>query len=113
MVQYSIQLDSIFASFADSTRRDILSRLSGGELKISALVANYNMSFSAVAKHIRVLERAELIVKRKEGREQIVSLTPQAFIAADEYLEQYRQMWQTRFNKLDILINKGENNVRS
>jgi site-specific recombinase XerD len=50
------------------------------------------------------MERAKLITKRKEGKKQMVSLAPQALANADEYLEQYRRMWQSRYNKLDALI---------
>ena len=62
------------------------------------------VSFAAISKHLMVMERAKLIVKRKEGRKQMVSIAPDAIKSADEYLEQYRQMWQTRYDKLDALI---------
>lgn len=104
MVEYTLQLDSIFASLSDPTRRDILSRVSRGELSIGDLVKHYNMSFAAISKHLMVMERAKLIVKRREGRKQMVSLAPDALRSADEYLEQYRQMWQSRYDKLDALI---------
>jgi DNA-binding transcriptional ArsR family regulator len=104
MVEYSLQLDSIFASLADPTRRDILARVARAELSISELVAEYNMSFAAVSKHLKIMEHARLIVKRREGKKQMVSLAPDALMSADEYLEQYRQMWQSRYDKLDKLI---------
>jgi len=104
MVEYQLQLDSIFASLADPTRRDILSRVSRGELSVGELAASYNVSFAAVSKHLKVMERAKLIVKRKEGKKQLVSLAPEALMTADEYLEQYRRMWQSRYDKLDALI---------
>ena len=62
------------------------------------------VSFAAISKHLMVMERAKLIVKRKEGRKQMISIAPDALKSADEYLEQYRQMWQTRYDKLDALI---------
>jgi DNA-binding transcriptional ArsR family regulator len=104
MVEYTAQLDSIFASLADPTRRDILARVARAELSISELVADYNMSFAAVSKHLKIMEHARLIVKRKEGKKQMVSLAPDALMSADQYLEQYRQMWQSRYDKLDKLI---------
>lgn len=104
MVEYTLQLDSIFTSLADPTRRDILSRVAKTELSISELVSEYNMSFAAVSKHLNVMERAKLIVKRKEGKKQMVSLAPDALRSADEYLEQYRRMWQGRYDKLDKII---------
>jgi DNA-binding transcriptional ArsR family regulator len=104
MVEYKLQLDSIFASLSDPIRRDILSRVSHAELSISDLVAEYTISFAAVSKHLKIMERAKLIVKRKEGKKQMVSIAPDALRSADEYLEQYRRMWQSRYDKLDRVI---------
>jgi DNA-binding transcriptional ArsR family regulator len=104
MVEYLSPIDNIFASLADPTRRDILSRVARTELTVSELASTYAMSLAAISKHLKVLEKAELIVKRKEGRKQYVSLAPEALMTADEYLEQYREMWQSRFNKLELII---------
>lgn len=108
MVEYSIQLDSIFSSLADPIRRDILFRVSQAELSVGELVKNYDVSFAAISKHLKVMEGAKLITKRREGKKQMVSLAPGALMSADEYLEQYRQMWQSRYDKLDSVINKGK-----
>jgi len=104
MVEYTLQLDSIFASLSDPTRRDILARVARVELSVGELVKNYDVSFAAISKHLKVMDRAGLIIKRKEGKKQMVSLAPGALQSADEYLEQYRQMWQSRYDKLDALI---------
>lgn len=104
MVEYTFQLDSIFASLSDPTRRDILARVARTELSVGELVDNYDVSFAAISKHLKVLERAQLIIKRKEGKKQMVSLAPGALQSADEYLERYRHMWQSRYGKLDALI---------
>lgn len=104
MVEYTLHLDSIFASLSDPTRRDILARVAHAELSVGELVKKYDVSFAAISKHLKVMERAQLIVKRKEGKKQMVSLAPDALRSADEYLEQYRQMWQSRYDKLDALI---------
>lgn len=104
MVEHTLQLDTIFASLADPTRRDILLRVAHGELSVSELAARYNVSFAAIAKHLKVMERAKLIVKRREGKKQMVSLAPEALMSADEYLEQYRRMWQSRYDKLQTII---------
>lgn len=100
-------LDTIFSSLADPTRRDILTRVARAELSVGELVTRYDMSFAAISKHLKVLERARLITKRKEGKKHMVSLAPGALKSADEYLEQYRLMWQSRHDKLDQLL-KGE-----
>ena len=101
MVEQSLVLDSIFKSLADSTRRDILRRVAQSEHTISALAESYKMSFAGIAKHIAVLESAMLVVKRKEGREQIVSANPNTIDVAVSYLEQYQAVWNNRFDALD------------
>lgn len=104
MVEYTSQLDSIFASLSDPTRRDMLSRVARGEFSVGELAAHYNLTFAAISKHLKVMERAQLITKRKDGKKQMVSLAPDALMTADEYLEQYRRMWQSRYDKLEVLI---------
>ena len=108
MVEYTLQLDSIFSSLADSTRRDILARVARREYSVGELVAHHDVSFAAISKHLKVLEDACLIRKRKEGRKQMVSLAPGALKSADEYLEQYRRMWQSRYDKLDTVLSEME-----
>ncbi len=104
MVEQAIELDYIFSSLADPTRRDILARVAQAELSVGELVEKYSMSFAAISKHLNVLERAKLITKRREGKKQMVTLAPHALMTADEYLEQYRQMWEQKFNKLDAIL---------
>lgn len=106
MVEYIMQLDSIFNSLADPIRRDMLQRVARYEHSVGELVAHYDVSFAAISKHLKVLEKAQLIRKRKEGKKHMVSLAPGALASADEYLEQYRNMWQSRYDKLDALINE-------
>jgi DNA-binding transcriptional ArsR family regulator len=103
MVEYS-NLDMIFNSLADSTRRDILKRVSKRELTISELASPYTMSFAAIAKHVAVLESAKLVKKEKKGREQVVSASPRAIKAAKAQLEKYEEMWNDRFDALDTLL---------
>ncbi len=99
-----MNLDVIFGCLSDPIRRDILSRVSRAELSVSELVEKYNVSFAAISKHLKVLEHAELITKRKEGNKHMVTLAPHALRSADEYLEQYRQMWEQKFSKLDEIL---------
>ncbi len=104
MVEYTLHIDAVFRSLADPIRRDILECVAQCEHSVSELVARYDVSFAAISKHLRVLEDACLITKRKEGRKHMVSLAPEALRSADEYLEQYRQMWQSRYDKLESLL---------
>jgi DNA-binding transcriptional ArsR family regulator len=108
MVEYIAQLDSIFHCLADPIRRDILQRVSNRELSVGELVQKYEVSFAAVSKHIKVLHEAKLIRKRKEGKKYMITLVPDTLKDADAYLEEYRQMWQSRHDKLSALLKGGE-----
>lgn len=108
MVEYTSQLDTVFHSLSDPIRRDIVRRVSNCELSIGELASKYDVSFAAISKHIKVLYEARLIRKRKEGKKHMVALVPETLKGADEYLEQYRQMWQSRHDKLDQLLKQGE-----
>jgi len=107
MVEYTLQLDSIFHSLSDPIRRDILRRVAQCDLSVGELAEKYSVSFAAISKHLKVLEKAKLVSKQKEGKKQIVTIAPNALASADEYLEQYRLLWQSRHDKLDQLL-KGE-----
>ncbi len=106
MVEYTFPLDTIFGSLADPTRRDILSRLQDGQLNISEVAEPYDMSLAAVSKHLKILEKAKLIMKRRQGKQQIVTLEPRAMMQATNYLKQYEQLWNERFDRLEQLLNE-------
>jgi len=101
MVEYTFPLNSIFASLADPTRRDILERVSQSELSVSQIALPYDMSLAAVSKHLKILEQAKLIIKRRRGKEQLVSMNAQALADANKYFEQYKQLWEQRLDSLD------------
>ena len=104
MVEDTLRFDSIFHALADATRRDILLSVNAGEKTITEIAKNYSMSFAAIAKHLNVLESASLIVKKKQGRVQIVSANPQTITDLTEYLKRYEALWDQRFNKLEDLL---------
>jgi DNA-binding transcriptional ArsR family regulator len=108
MVEYTLEphLDSIFHSLSDPIRRDILSRVLECEVSVGELVKHHSVSFAAISKHLKVLEKAHLITKRKEGRKHMVALRVEALEEADKCLEQYRRMWEGRYNKLEALLNE-------
>ncbi|HTB48707.1 MAG TPA: metalloregulator ArsR/SmtB family transcription factor [Verrucomicrobiae bacterium] len=108
MVEYNLSLDSIFGSLADPTRRDILQRVATRELSVSEIAQPYDLSLAAVSKHLTILERAELVVKRRRGKQHLVQLSPQALASANDYLDVYRQMWEERFNALEDYLSKEE-----
>lgn len=108
MVEYVLDYDSVFGSLADATRRDILRRVSRHELTISEIASQYKLTFAAVSKHLQILERAKLVVKRREGKRQFVQASPAALKDLSEYLQQYHQLWETRFDALDSYLKNGE-----
>ncbi len=91
MVEYSLQLDSVFGSLADSTRRDILRRVARSELSVSEIAHSYDISLAAVSKHLKILEQAKLVIKRRRGKQQLVQAAPKTLTDAEKYLEQYHQ----------------------
>lgn len=98
------QIDRVFSALAAATRRDILRRTIEQEQSVSALAAEYEMSFAAVQKHVAVLEAAELVVKRAEGRERLVRADPDMIARARALLDRYEQMWRGRIDRLDALL---------
>lgn len=103
----TLRLDSIFGCLADPTRRDIIRRLTKTELTVGAIAESYTMSFAAVAKHIQVLERAKLIQKRRHGKHMVVTVVPQAFRDADEYISWHLQRMEQRFDALQSFLQKN------
>jgi len=101
MVEYTFNLDLVFHSLADPTRRNILERLSKQSMSVGQLAHDYDLTFAAVSKHVKVMERARLVIKQRRGKEQIVSAAPSTVKDASEYLRRYEAMWSERFDALD------------
>ncbi|HWT32989.1 MAG TPA: winged helix-turn-helix domain-containing protein [Microbacterium sp.] len=98
------QIDRVFQALAARTRRDILRRTIDREQSVSELARDYDMSFAAVQKHVAVLEAAELIVKRAEGRERLVRANPDMIAHARALLARYEELWRSRIARLDDLL---------
>jgi DNA-binding transcriptional ArsR family regulator len=101
-------LDHTLSALADPTRRAILHRLSQGEARVTELAAPFDMSLNAVSKHIRMLERAKLVRRRKIGREHFLSFDPQPLDAAAEWIEKQRALWNARFDALENLLREED-----
>ncbi len=99
MVNYS-SLDRTFAALADPTRRAILSRLALGEANVSELAEPFPISLPAISKHLRVLEEAGLLARRKEGRTHHCNLRPEPLGDAVEWIEEARRFWDDRLDAL-------------
>jgi DNA-binding transcriptional ArsR family regulator len=98
--------DAFFHALADRTRRDILRRVLAGEHSVTALAAKYDMSFAAVQKHVAILERAGLVTKRRQGREQLASGDVQAVRTVTSMLEELEEIWRGRIDRIDTLLSK-------
>lgn len=99
------ELDQLFRALADTTRRDIVARLLGGEpASVTTLAQRYDMSFAAVQKHVAVLEEAGLVSKESRGRERIVRSNPERIAQARALLLQLEQLWISRFSQLDDVL---------
>lgn len=96
----SADLSLIFSALADPTRRAILARLSEGEAPVKDLVAPFELSGPAITKHLKVLERAGLISRSREGQQRPCRLEPRALEPAVDFLEQYRAMWEDQLDRL-------------
>ena len=102
-------LNQLFRALADGTRRDILARSLTETPSVSVLAERYEMSFAAVQKHVAVLERAGLIQKRANGREQLVATNHARLKRASELLDYFESIWRQRVAQLDdVLITKGK-----
>jgi len=112
MVEQVINLDAIFGSLSDPTRRDILSRVRNSDMSIGSIAQYYNYSFAGIAKHLDVLEHAGLINKTRKGKEQIVSIDATALEAAVKYLDDYKQLWEQRLDSLDTFLQTANKEVR-
>jgi len=98
------RLDATFQALSDPTRRGMLASLALGERSIGELGEPFAMSFAGAAKHVKVLESAGLIERRKDGRKQICSLNAEPLAEAERWLKQWEQFWTVRLDRLEELI---------
>ena len=94
-------LSTIFAALADPTRRAILARLASGERSVTELAEPFPMSLPAVSKHLKVLERAGLIVRGREAQWRPARLEPRPLKDVADWTERYRRYWEESFDRLD------------
>jgi len=106
------RLDALFTALSDRTRRDIVTRLSGGEATVKELAEPYAMSMQAVSQHIRVLEQAGLISRGRHRQTRPCRLEPAALDAALSWVEESRRAWSDRMDRLEThlaRVQKREN----
>jgi DNA-binding transcriptional ArsR family regulator len=102
-------LDRTFGALADPTRRRILEHLAHGDRCVTDLARPYSMSLPAVSKHLRVLEKAGLIRRRRDGRVHRLRLEASPMHEAQKWIEEYRRFWEESFDRLDEYLKELQN----
>jgi DNA-binding transcriptional ArsR family regulator len=100
------RLDVTFRALADPTRRGMLASLALGDKSIGELGEPFQMSFAGASKHVKVLESAGLVVRRKAGRRQICSLNAEPLKEAEDWLRQWEKFWSVRLDRLEALVER-------
>ncbi|HET6335232.1 MAG TPA: metalloregulator ArsR/SmtB family transcription factor [Polyangiales bacterium] len=98
------RLDRTFMALADPTRRAILARLALGEATVTELAEPFKISQPAISKHLKILERAQLISVEQDAQRRPRKLAAQPLAAANEWLERYREAWEASYERLDGLL---------
>ena len=102
----------IFQAIADPTRRAIIALIALQAMTPNAIAENFNTTRQAVSKHLRILTECELVKQEQQGREIYYSLVINKMKEIDKWLEQYRTIWEDRFNQLDNLLSTIKKNKR-
>jgi DNA-binding transcriptional ArsR family regulator len=100
------RLSRAFAALSDPTRRDIVARLTDGDATVGDLAAPYAVSLQAVSKHLKVLEEAGLVSRRREAQRRPVHLEAEVFDLMTKWIERYRQRAEERFQRLDAVLDE-------
>lgn len=103
------RLDQTFAALANSTRRAILARLAEGEATVNELAEPFHMSLPAISKHVKVLERAGLITQGQKAQFRPCTIDATPLKEVSNWTEQYRHIWEARFDQMDDYINQLNN----
>lgn len=98
------RLDATFMALADPTRRAILARLARGEASVMELAAPFGISQPAISKHLKVLERAGLVSSGRDAQRRPRRIQAKPLAEANDWLERYRELWETNFQRLDALL---------
>jgi DNA-binding transcriptional ArsR family regulator len=106
MAMVDSELDATFGALADPTRRAILARLSRGHASVLELAEPFDMSQPAISKHLKVLERAGLIVRGRDAQRRPCHLEPKRLKQAADWLGTYRQFWEESYSRLDDYLHQ-------
>lgn len=100
----SLELDTVFLAFADRTRRAVLLKLGDGPASVSDLASPFDMALPPFMKHIKTLENAGLIITKKVGRIRTCELNPDKYADVEQWFQDQRKQWDSRYQKLDQLL---------
>ena len=100
------RLTDTFAALANSTRRALLARLAKGEATVNELAEPFNMTLPAVSKHLKVLERAGLVIRGRQAQFRPCALDAEPLRDVSSWTEQYRHVWEARFDRMDDYLKK-------
>src|SRR4051794_20564589 len=100
------RLDTVFHALADPTRRGMLARLALGETSVGELAEPYRMSLAGASKHVKVLEQAGLVARKKMGRTHLCSLQAKPLEEAERWLRQWEEFWDIRLDRLEAAIQR-------
>jgi DNA-binding transcriptional ArsR family regulator len=103
------RLDQTFAALANSTRRAILARLAEGEATVSELAEPFDLSLPAISKHIKVLERAGLIMQGQNAQYRPCTINVTPLEEVSRWTEQYRHIWEARFDRMEAYLYQLKN----
>lgn len=106
------QLSDTFQALADPTRRAMLARLTKGEASVQELAKPFKMSLPAVSKHLKVLEKSGLIIRRSEAQKRLCKIQTQPLKDAVEWLERHRKLWEDRLDRLDEYLKEIQHNAK-
>ena len=98
------RLDMTFSALADPTRRGMLASLALGEKSIGELAEPFAMSFAGASKHVKVLEDAGLVARRKQGRTHVISIEARPLEEAERWLRQWERFWNSSLDRLQALV---------
>lgn len=101
-------IDQTLIALADPTRRAILKRLSEGEARVTEIAQPFGISLNAVSKHIRMLERVQLVRRRIDGREHFLAFNPKPLDETLKWMETQHAFWTARLNALDALLREED-----
>src|SRR4029077_7674022 len=105
-------LDATFAALADATRRAIVARLATGEASVMELARPFDMSQPAISKHLKVLERAGLITRRREAQRRPCRLQPRRLKQLASWIAGYRAFWEESYSRLDDYLQQLQSQTR-